>query len=218
MRQLLPLIPDGDQARAWLESELSAPAYAVTEPTWFDRTAQAVRDTIIGLFSATAPPEWIVVLAAVAGLAAIGVIIAVIVFWRVPHRRRRRPARTAVLFGRVDHRPASSLRAAAEAAASRGDWRQAITLRFRAAARGVDERGLLALHPGTTTGQFASDTAPMLRTPEAVARAAAAFDSVRYAQSPGTAAAYAIVRRADEALQGVADPSPATADAVAGVP
>ena len=44
-----PLDPDADEARRWLQDELSEPPYRAAEPNAFDRAMQAVRDWFLGL-------------------------------------------------------------------------------------------------------------------------------------------------------------------------
>jgi len=197
----IPLIPDGEQARDWAMQELADPVYQAAKPTWFDRAAQAARDALASLFSPDVAPEWAAILALVAAIIAIAVIVIAILVWGVPRRASSRRARTGELFGDVDYRTADGLRTAAEAARSRRDWDAAIVLRFRAAARGLDERGLIELAPGTTARQFAvradALTAP---TSGRVGDAATVFEDVRYLQRPGTEAGYAVVAAADRAL------------------
>ncbi|MBN9213143.1 MAG: DUF4129 domain-containing protein, partial [Microbacterium sp.] len=85
------------------------------------------------------------------------------------------------------------------AAADRGDWDAAIVLRFRSFARGLSERGIVDPPPGATARAFARTAGATLPSLEGPALAAASvFDDVRYLGRPGTADAYALVRRLDE--------------------
>ena len=43
-RAATPLVPDADQARQWLEDELSKPEYQAAQPTAFDLAMQAISD------------------------------------------------------------------------------------------------------------------------------------------------------------------------------
>lgn len=201
MISAIPLDPDGEQARRLLTAELADPAYRIAEPTWFDRTAQAIRDGIAALFSGSVGPEWATVVAVIIGAALLALVVIAIVLWGLPARRSSAASTPGDLFGDQEQRSAAELRQAAADAAGRSDWDEAIVLRLRAAARGLDERGILDLPPGTTAQQFA------LRARELSAAAgpdlaagAAAFDSVRYLGGRGTRAGYAAVAAADDAL------------------
>ena len=110
------------------------------------------------------------------------------------------------LFDDHDLRDLETLRQAANAAASAGDWPLAIEERFRAVVRGLVEREVVTVHPGTTARAFADaaagsfpDLAADLRT------AAAGFDGVRYLGRPGSADEYA---RVTELERRVADTRP----------
>ena len=213
----IPLVPDGEQAREWARQELADPVYQAARPTWFDRAAQAGRDLLASLFSADVAPEWAAVLALVAAVLVIAVIIVALVVWGIPRRASSRTHRSGELFGDVDYRSADGLRAAAAAAQSRADWDAAIVLRFRAAARGLDERGMLELAPGTTARQFAHRAEALLSAGSADLRGAArVFEDVRYLQRPGTAAGYDLVAAADTALAR-SHPAPAPATVPAGM-
>lgn len=205
MRILTPLIPDGDQAREWAEQELADPVYRLAEPTWFDRAAQAVRDAVAAFFSPSLPPEWAAVLALIAGAVVVAIVIVALLVWGVPRRSRARRARNDLLFGDLDARSASGLRAAAQSAARRGEWDEAIVLQFRAAARGAQERDILDLQPGTTAQRFGAQADA--RVPDAargvVHAAAVVFDDVRYLRRPGTSDQLDLVIRADQVLQQV---------------
>jgi hypothetical protein len=197
----IPLIPDGEQARDWAVQELADPVYQAAQPTWFDRAAQAARDALASLFSPDVAPEWAAILALVVAIIAIAVIVIAILVWGVPRRTSSRRARTGELFGDIDYRTAEGLRTAAEAARNRRDWDTAIVLRFRAAARGLDERGLIELAPGTTARQFAVRADALAAPVSAGAReAATVFEDVRYLQRPGTETGYVVVAAADSAL------------------
>ncbi len=203
----IPLDPDGEQARQLLTSELSDPAYRVAEPTWFDRAAQAVRDAVTGLFSGSVTPEWASVIALIIGGALLALIVVAIVVWGRPARRSRRSSGSGELFGEREHRSAAELRQAAAAAAKRSDWDAAIVLRLRAAARGLDERGILDLPPGTTAQQFAMQARALSAAAGPhLAIAASAFDAVRYLDQPGTRAGYEAVSAADDALIAMTPP------------
>jgi hypothetical protein len=197
----LPLIPDGDEARRWAQEELSDPAYAAAEPTPFDRAARAVSDFIGMLFGGGVSGSWAASLAIVALLVVTALIVVAILIWGRPRgigRARRDPA---VLFGETETRTAAQLREAAARHADRGEWELAVVVRFRALARGLDERVLVAAEPGMTARRFARAAGRVF--PDAfidLRTAADAFDQVRYLRAPATAEHYRIVVRADDAV------------------
>src|SRR5690606_15421147 len=83
-------------------------------------------------------------------------------------------------------RTAAELRAAARAAAGRGDWATAIAEQYRAIARGLAERELVHSLPGTTAREFAVLAGGVFPEEAAALRIAAdAFDGVRYLGRPG---------------------------------
>ncbi|MEV1129837.1 DUF4129 domain-containing protein [Agromyces sp. NPDC049794] len=182
----VPVDPDAPEARRWLQDELSKPEYQSAQPTAFDLAMQAIRDWIASLFEgATGLPGPLLALLAIVAVAVL-VVIGLLVFGLPRLRRRRAPA--APLFDDADRRDLATLRRAAAAAAAAGDWPLAIEERFRALARGLVERDLIRVHPGTTARGVAD--AATERFPDhdpALRDAAADFDAVRYlgrARSP----------------------------------
>ena len=196
----VPLIPDGAEGREWAERELADPRYAAAEPTPLDRLAQAINEMLGSLFGAGAPaglgPAVLVGLA----LLAIALIVVAFAIWGRP-RLSRRTAAAAPLFGEDDVRSAADLRREASERAGAGDWDAAIVLRFRALARSMIDRGVVAARPGATAQSFARSAA---RAFPALARSlvetASVFDDVRYLRRPGTPGDYERVAATDEAL------------------
>ncbi|WP_375388071.1 DUF4129 domain-containing protein [uncultured Amnibacterium sp.] len=180
----VPVQPDAGTARRWLLQELAKPAYQAAEPTPIDRAVQAFLDWFTGLFdvrNADTPP---VLLAIAIGLVVVVLVVAVLLFG-VPRRNRRSTA--GALFGEDDRRSAADMRRAAEAAAARGDWSLAVLERFRALARSLDERTLVAVFPGTTASAFARSAGSAFPAEHAELQAAAdLFDGVRYADEQAT--------------------------------
>ncbi|WP_395243711.1 DUF4129 domain-containing protein [Agromyces sp. MMS24-K17] len=200
MRLDIPVDPDAPEARRWLEDELAKPEYTAAQPTWFDRLMQQVGDWFAQLFSGAGavPAElvWLVVVAVVVALVVVGLLV-----FGVPRLRRRRTS-AAPLFDDGDVRDLATLRRAAEAAAARGDWALAIEERFRALVRGLVDRELVRVHPGTTAHGFARTAST--RFPDAtdgLDAAAAAFDGVRYLGRSGDAAAYDAVTALERTIE-----------------
>lgn len=201
-----PLEPDAPDARDLLLDELSDPAYAESSPTWFDLVSQAIYEWFanLRLVEGGAPPTLLFII--LGSLIAV-VLIIVLLVYGVP-RIRARSRVSDELFGELDSRTAKRLRRDAEKAATAEDWPVAIAERFRAIARALDERTIVAVLPGTTGHGFSRTAGQAFPTYAAELSAAAdAFDEVRYLGRPGNPEAYAQVRALDEAL--AAAPSPA---------
>lgn len=194
----IPVTPDGDRARGLLLDELAKAPYAAARPSLFDRAAQAFLDWFTGLFDASrsgAPP---VLLAVALGVLVALVVVALLLFG-LPRLNRR--STVAGLFGEEDRRAADELRRAAEAAFAAGDWSLAVLERFRAVARGLDERTVVAVFPGTTAAAFARRAGEAFEAESPALRGAAAlFDGVRYAGRAATRDDAASVAGLDDRL------------------
>ncbi|SDH46793.1 DUF4129 domain-containing protein [Microbacterium pygmaeum] len=194
-----PLTPDGDEAREWAERELSKPAYAEAQPTPIDRIAQAIGDFLGRLFGTELSGGWGPWVAVIAAVVIVLVIVAAFLIWGRPQVTRR-ARESAIVFGAAEQRTAAELRCDAASRAASGEWDAAIILRFRALARGLDERGIVETPPGATVHAFArAAAAAMPAIADRLESAAAAFDDVRYLRRPGTAALYATVAGVDDA-------------------
>jgi hypothetical protein len=175
----VPVQPDAGTARRWVLEELAKPAYQAAQPTPIDRAVQAFLTWFTGLFdvrNGDTPPVLLAV--------GIGVVVAVLVvallLFGLPRVNRR--SRAGALFGEDDRRSAADMRRAAEAALARGDFSLAVLERFRALARGLDERTLVAVFPGTTATAFVRAAARAFPAEHGELRVAAElFDGVRYA-------------------------------------
>ena len=197
----IPLIPDGDGARELAEKELSKPEYQEAKPTLIDQWARAVIDWLIDLLT----PQHAVDLgpwaAIVIGALLVAALVAVLLIWGRP-RRSRTGTTGAVLLGSADDRTAAQLRADADRAAREGDWAEAIVLRYRATARSLIERDLIAPAPGATAQTIAREaTVPFPAEGEALHAAAVAFDDVRYLGHPGSTAQYRALAETDDRLR-----------------
>lgn len=204
----IPVDPDAPEARRWLEDELAKPEYQSAQPNAFDLAMQAIRDWIASLFEgATGIPGPLLALLAVVVVAVL-IVVGLLVFG-LPRLRRRRRA-TEPLFDDADRRDLETLRRAATAAAAAGDWPLAIEERFRALARGLVDRDLIRVHPGTTArGVADAATAAFPDHALDLAAAAADFDAVRYLGRQGTRERY-------EALTGLERAIAAAAPALGG--
>ncbi len=206
-----PVEPDAPDARELLLDELSDPAYAESQPTWFDLVAQSVIDwfSSLRLAEGEGPPALALV---IGGIVLAAAIAAALIVYGLP-RWRSRSRLSGELLGERDRRTARQLRRDAERAATAGDWPRAIAERYRAIARALDERTIVSALPGTTAHGFARAAARQF--PELGGQLEAAadrFDGVRYLDRPGTADDYALVRGLDETIDALPSPLPAVAE------
>jgi hypothetical protein len=186
----VPVDPTAPEGREWLREELAKQEYQAARPTWFDQLAKWIQDRIgdlLGSSTTGGPPGFGAVIVFALVLAAI--VVAFFVFGRP--RINRKSAVSGALFGEDDFRDAAGIRAAAESAAARGEYELAITEAFRAIARGLAERTILTVNPGSTARDFSERAGvPFPQFAAEFAAAAVIFDEVRYLGRPGTAEHY----------------------------
>ncbi|MGV8970192.1 MAG: DUF4129 domain-containing protein [Microbacteriaceae bacterium] len=196
----VPVDPDSPEARQWLADELAKPEYQAAQPSWFDLLAAAIRDWFLSLNfdGAGGPPQLGILLVSVAIIVAIVILFLV---FGVP-RLNRRSRVTGALFGDNDDRNSAAIRKSAEQAASRRDFAIAIAEMFRAIARGLAERTVLSVSPGTTAHDFGSRAGRAFpEHDEALAAAASSFDSVRYLGGLGSEEDYAAIAQLESRLR-----------------
>ncbi|MDQ2661752.1 MAG: DUF4129 domain-containing protein, partial [Actinomycetota bacterium] len=206
----MPLDPDAPEARRWLEDELAKPEYQNAQPNAFDLAMQAIRDWFISLFEGASglpgPLLTLLLVVVVAVVVAVGLLI-----YGIPRLRRRRLA-AVPLFDDADRRDLETLRRAAVAAAAAGDWPLAIEERFRALVRGIVERDLIRVHPGTTArGVADAARVPFPAHEESLRAAAADFDAVRYLGRAGTRERYDALTELERTI-GATAPASAPSD------
>jgi len=210
----VPVVPDAPEARDLVIEELSKPEYAAAKPTLFDLVSQEFFAWLARLFQPgdSVPLDWLPV--AILGLVIAGLVVALLI-WGVPRlNRRSRPA--PGLFGDDDRRTATELRAAAARAAGAGDWTLAVLEQFRAVARGLAERTIVLVSPGTTAHDFAGRAGSAFpAAADELAWAADGFDRVRYLAEEGSSDQYERLRALDGRLQKQA---PASSEALDPVP
>ncbi|CAN5185345.1 DUF4129 domain-containing protein [soil metagenome] len=196
----VPVDPDSAEAQRWVIQELSKPEYRAAQPTWFDRASKAFLDWLQSLKIDSGPGVQgpILVLALIVIVAA---LVAAFLIFGAP-RLNRRSAASGILFGDDDARDAAAMRRAAEDAAARSDWVIAIEEIFRSIARGLAERTLVTVSPGTTARDFAARAGIVLPGfAERLSTAASAFDDVRYLGREGTETAYTDAARLEKDLR-----------------
>jgi hypothetical protein len=124
-------------------------------------------------------------------------------------RTARRPGERSLFVGQV--RAAADHRAAADAAAARGAWADAVRERLRAIVRGLEERGLLDARPGRTADEAAMEAGLALPScAEDLRRAARLFDDVWYGGRTATDEHDRQLREVDAAVR-AARPVPLSA-------
>ncbi|QKE85603.1 DUF4129 domain-containing protein [Arthrobacter sp. NEB 688] len=176
-----PLDPTNEQARRWLEEELTASRYHA-QPSLLERLNELL-DRLLN-----ARPEG--GLPGVAVPIAIGLVVAVLalVLWRVLRRDIGRTADGGTSRALdVPDVPAATLRASARAALQRGDLDTAVLDAVRAIARAGVERVVLDDAPGRTAHEVSQLLAVAFPLEHrALAEAADAFDAVRYGDRRAT--------------------------------
>jgi hypothetical protein len=181
----VPVDPNGDQARRWIIDELSKPQYQAAQPNWFDRASSAFYNWITSLDLSRLGGAQTPILLIITVVIVAAIVAAFLIFGRA--RLNRRSTVSGGLFGEEDERDAVAIKAAAEVAASRGDWTLAIIEMFRSIARGLAERTVVTTHPGTTAHDFAADAGRAFpASAESLRTVAATFDRVRYLGRPGS--------------------------------
>lgn len=174
----IPLTPDPDTAREWLEDELAKPRYQ-SGASLFDRIAQWLSDLLENLFTTEgvgAIPNVGYIIGAV--ILAILIILG-IRFW-APALRQGRKRKDAALFD-DDFRSANDIAAAAAAAAKAGDFSLALVERYRAIVRRCEERVIIDDRAGRTALEAARDIGrPLPALAVELVEAAQTFGAVLY--------------------------------------
>lgn len=201
-----PIDIDRDEARRAAREELTKGIYHRDEPGVVSRVLTWAYDTLVRLLETLASHSpgglW--------GLLALLVLVilaVVVVRWRIGAVARSGAVSAAAVFaGQV--RTAAEHRAAAEAAAGRGDHDAACRERFRALVRELEERTILDERPGRTADEVAREVAALApETAASLHAAARVFDEVSYGDRRATADADATIRAADEAVRRLRHPA-----------
>jgi len=190
----VPVEPDADTARTWLKEELLDPVY-VDQPSLLMRFI----NWLTGLFQDVRVLDVNPVVASLVIVVLVLVVAAVAYAVAGPVRLSHRARASAAVFDE-DERSAADLRAAADAAASAGDWTTAVVERYRAVVRSLEERVVLDPRPGRTAHEAATEAA--LRLPsltDGLAAGARLFDDVRYGKVSVGPAADQVLRELDAA-------------------
>jgi hypothetical protein len=186
-----------EEAQAAARAELAKPEYQADRPGYIERAVGWALEKLSELFAlggGVSPRGWFLVL-----LTALLVAL-VVVAVRRKVRTAGRPGDRRLFVGQV--RTAADHRAAADAAAARGAWADAVRERLRAIVRGLEERGLLDARPGRTADEAASEAGLALPScAEDLRRAARLFDDVWYGGRSATEESDRQLREVDAAVQ-----------------
>jgi hypothetical protein len=193
----VPVEPGREQARAWAVDELSRREYQDARPSLLERVVHWLLDHLSRIHLGGGAPTLV-------GLTLLTLLLAAVIGYSIHrsggvHRSARRSA-SAVFPGR--NVSAADHRARADRHASAGEWDQAVVERFRAIARTLEERALLAPQPGRTAVEVARDGgAAVPELAGSLLTAARAFDDVSYGHLKVGQAADQTMRILDTRLQ-----------------
>jgi uncharacterized protein DUF4129 len=192
---------DRDEARRAAERELSKGVYHQNEPGPIDRLINKVVDWIgrsLDRIAGATPGGSLGLLV----LLALVLAVAGVVIWRTGPVRRGARTGTALieLSGTLD---AAEHRRRADEHAAAGRYADAVRERMRAIVRELETRGVLEPRPGRTADEVAREAGEAVPAVSGdLSSAAGVFDEVWYGGRPATAQADAVLRRADERIQG----------------
>jgi hypothetical protein len=203
----VPVVPDAGTARSWAGQELSGPIYHEQQSllarlfAWFEKlvsdASHAAQDF-----------DWRMAAIVLAAVVVLGAGIAVLVTG--PIRRSRSTSKGSDIFADTTL-SAAEHRRAADVAADRGEWREAVLERFRAIVRSLEERVILDERPGRTAHEAAADSAAALPgLAVELRRASTVFDDVCYGSGRATRETDAALRSLDQEIR-TAKPVRATA-------
>jgi hypothetical protein len=184
----VPVAVGRDDARQAAAAELADPGYRAAEPSLLTKVLSWLSDRLQDLLNGISN----VVPGGVIGLLviiAVIIVLAVVIRLKVGKVGRAARVEHQVFQGRA--RPAVEYRRAAEAAAGRGDFGEAVRERFRAIVRALEERGLLDERSGRTADEAATDAGLVLPGCAAeLISGARLFDDVYYGDCAATAEGY----------------------------
>ena len=186
-----------DQAAAAARRELSKAIYQQGQPSLLERIAGWALGRIEAALSVVGVSGGVGVVGALVLIALVGGLVA----WRVgPLRRTSAPGEHTVFAGRP--RAAADYRQAAEAAAARGAWDEAVRDQFRAIVRALEERDILDVRPGRTADEAAAEAGRALPDRASELRLVALrFDDVVYGGAAADPQTYQDMRALDDQLR-----------------
>ncbi|WET80664.1 DUF4129 domain-containing protein [Amycolatopsis sp. QT-25] len=192
----VPVDIDRDTARLRAAEELAGQPYQAAKPSWLSQAFDWVLEKLFGVLETidSAVPG---------GIFAVVLLVVVLIVVIVVIRLKSGPLATSVKSGRAvfagQRKASGEHRKAAEEAASRGDFDDAVRERFRALVRSLEERALLDEKSGRTADEAAIEAGRLLPDVAAPLRAGArSFDDVHYGGIPATPAGYRSLSELDE--------------------
>ncbi|MGB3909287.1 MAG: DUF4129 domain-containing protein [Pseudolysinimonas sp.] len=220
----VPVDPDDEQARRWLEEELGRgdePYQPPEPPGWWQDFLDWLERLLAGAGAPEAPTPGFQTGQAVGIVVLILLIAAILivsfVIFGLP-RLRKRSKVTGDLFGEDDDRSAAELRTTAQQAADAGDYTSAVIELFRSLARDLAERGIVVTFPGTTARDFSRRTGLVFPpTADRLAEAAVVFDDLRYLGGVGTLEQWQRMSTLDAELRAARRPRVRATDALDGL-
>lgn len=192
----VPVDIDRDTARLRAAEELSGSAYQAAKPGWLSEAFRWVLEKLVNFLDTvdSAVPGGIF---AVILLAVVLIVLVVVIRVRSGPLAKAAKGDRAIFTG---HRKVSGdHRKAAEDAAARGDFDEAVRERFRAVVRALEERGLLDEKSGRTADEAAAEAGRLLPdVAESLRAGARLFDDVHYGGIPASEAGYRSLAELDE--------------------
>ncbi|ANN20379.1 hypothetical protein SD37_35540 [Amycolatopsis orientalis] len=192
----VPVDIDRDTARLRATEELSGSAYQAAKPSWLSEAFNWVLEKLLGFFDTVDS-------AVPGGIFAVVLLLVVLIVLIVVIRLRSGPLATsaraerAVFAGR--RKASREHRVAAEAAAARGDFDDAVREMFRAVVRSLEERALLDEKSGRTADEAALEAGRLLPdVADALRVGARLFDDVHYGGIPAAESGYRSLSELDE--------------------
>jgi hypothetical protein len=198
VRADVPVVPDDDEARGWVEEELARTVYQQAQPSLLDRIRDAIGQWLADVLSDFQGLDAnLGVVLIVFGAA---VVIAVAVWLVKPRLNPGRKQASAALFDDDVTRTAEEHRGLARQAARQGRWDLALAEQFRAIIRSAEERTVIDPQPGQTAEEVAAKLCLAFSAEEAALRwLARRFNEVHYggatAQEPDFTAAVELDNR-----------------------
>ncbi|TQL03707.1 uncharacterized protein DUF4129 [Cellulomonas sp. SLBN-39] len=194
----VPVEPDAATARRWALEELADPVYRAQE-SLLDRVLAWLSEMLQSLQGPALP-------SGTAALVVVGVVVVVVAvaLWVAGPVRvgRARAARAGAVLTGDDRRTSAQLRTAADEASARGDHALAVTERYRAVVRGLEERAVLDERPGRTAHEAAQDAGRELPDVAGPMRDGGdVFDAVVYGGRRADAQDDARLRALDDAVR-----------------
>jgi hypothetical protein len=192
----VPVDIDRDTARLRAAEELSGSAYQAAKPSWLSEAFSWLLEKLLNFVDTvdSAVPGGIF---AVILLVVVVIVLVVVIRVRSGPLAKAAKGERAVFSGQ--RKASSDHRKAAEDAAARGDFDEAVRERFRAVVRSLEERGLLDEKSGRTADEAAAEAGRLLPDVAEFLRAGARlFDDVHYGGIPAAEAGYRSLAELDD--------------------